>query len=60
MKDEKITEIRVNGKTKGWYGKRIPKTAQEIIDEVEKEMNAKYNQLKEDDRNKRGSDAGNN
>lgn len=46
MKDHKITEIKIDGKTKGYYGRRIPQTAQEIIDEVEKEMEIKYNGMK--------------
>ena len=40
MKD-KITEIKINGKTTGYYGKRISQTAQEIIDEVSEELNKK-------------------
>lgn len=44
---EKITEIKINGKTKGWFGKRIPKTAQEIIDEVTEEIEEKYNLKRE-------------
>ena len=42
---EKITEIKVNGKRKGWFSKRIPQTAQEIIDEVSEELEEKYDQL---------------
>ena len=53
--NEKITELKINGKTQGWYGKRFPKTAQEILDEVEKEMNAKYAYLNKTGGNTNGT-----
>jgi len=34
-RNHKVYRLKVNGKLIGWYGQRIPKTAQEIIDEVE-------------------------
>ena len=51
----KITEIKVNGKTKGWYGKKIPQTAQEIIDEVTEELEEKYNQLNKQEDKQNGA-----
>jgi uncharacterized alkaline shock family protein YloU len=47
MNKEKITEIKKDGKTQGWYGSKIPETAQEILDEVEKELEEKYKFPKE-------------
>jgi len=32
-KNHKVIEFRKNGKPARWFGKRFPKTAQEIIDE---------------------------
>ena len=34
-RNHKIWEIRINGKRKGWIGKRFPKIAQEIVEESE-------------------------
>lgn len=34
-RNHKVVELRREGKTIGWYGKRFPnKTAQEIVEEV--------------------------
>lgn len=31
-RDHKVTEIRIDGKVIGWYGKRFPKTAEDILE----------------------------
>ena len=35
MNKERLVEIRIEGKTIGWYGIRFPKKAQEIINEAQ-------------------------
>ena len=32
-RDHKVYDLKVKGKTVGWFGLKIPKTAQDIIEE---------------------------
>ncbi len=34
-RNHKICEIKKNGKVIGWYGSKIPKTVQDILEEIE-------------------------